>query len=149
MDQTRVPWAYATNKWIIALALDCEFWKHQLKQLIQSCIIHSLLFYWSQISETANYSHLCFNHFYLHWQIKTIGAHLSKVLVFLLTFPYDSNFMLKCVYNPEVLWQVMQTRNKSVSIQMVICILMIPLVNFKEKDNVWYTFLTSTSYLDN
>lgn len=114
--------AYATNKWIIVLAMGCEFWRHQIEQLTQICITHSLLRYWPQISETTNYSHLFL--FVLAAQRSRIQEHIClKRLVFLLTFPYDSWFMFSFVYNPAILWQVMLTKNNSVLIQMVMCIL--------------------------
>lgn len=106
MDQARVSWAYAANKRVIVLREGCDFWPHQVEQLTQSYIIHCVLLYWSQISGTVSYSHLCFNHFYLYWplKIRTIGAHLSKVFAFFLAFPCDSKFVFDCVYNPAILW---------------------------------------------
>jgi len=61
-------------------------------------------------------------------KIRTIGVHLSKVFAFFLAFPDDSQFMFNCVYNPAILWQVIQTQNNPDLIQMVTDILMIPLV---------------------
>lgn len=89
MDQARVSWAYAANKRIIVLREGCDFWPHQVEQLTQSYIIHSVLLYWSQISGTANYSHLCFNNFCLYWQHKENIC--LKCLLFSLSFLVIAN----------------------------------------------------------
>lgn len=45
MDQARVSWAYAANKRVIVLREGYDFWPHQVEQLTQSYIIHSVLLY--------------------------------------------------------------------------------------------------------